>query len=240
VRSEQKAKAVRRAAKDAGVTVETVLLDVTDAHACEDVMDDIGDLYGVINNAGFGLTGAVEDVTDEEARAILETMVIAPMRLARLALPSMRDAGRGRIVNVSSIYGVTTTPLTGWYQAAKHALEGVSDALRMEVAGDGVHVVLVEPGGFRTGIWEDLERDIAKRGGSRYGNAYRRTQQAMKLSSPIMGEPETCAKVIASAVAARRPRARYLVGIDAQALSAFQRFTPTAVKDRITRLTLGL
>jgi NAD(P)-dependent dehydrogenase (short-subunit alcohol dehydrogenase family) len=240
VRSELKAKAVRRAAKDAGVTVETVVLDVTDAHACEDVMDDIGDLYGVINNAGFGLTGAVEDVTDEEARAILETMVIAPMRLGRLALPSMRDAGRGRIVNVSSIYGVTTTPLTGWYQAAKHALEAVSDALRMEVAGDGVHVVLVEPGGFRTGIWEDLERDIAKRGGSRYGNAYRRTQQAMKLSSPIMGEPETCAKVIASAVAARRPRARYLVGIDAQALSAFQRFTPTAVKDRITRLTLGL
>jgi NAD(P)-dependent dehydrogenase (short-subunit alcohol dehydrogenase family) len=240
VRSEQKAKAVRRAAKDAGVTVETVLLDVTDAHACEDVMDDIGDLYAVINNAGFGLTGAVEDVTDEEARAILETMVIAPMRLARLALPSMRDAGRGRIVNVSSIYGVTTTPLTGWYQAAKHALEGVSDALRMEVAGDGIHVALVEPGGFKTGIWEDLERDIAKRGASRFGDSYRRTQQVMKLSSPIMGDPARCAKVIASAVTTRHPRARYLVGIDAQALSAFDRMTPTLIKDRITRITFGL
>jgi NAD(P)-dependent dehydrogenase (short-subunit alcohol dehydrogenase family) len=240
VRSEAKAKEVRRTAKEAGVTVETVILDVTDADACEDVMDDIGDLYGLVNNAGYGLTGAVEDVTDEEARAILETMVVAPMRLARLALPSMRDAGRGRIVNVSSIFGLTTTPLTGWYQAAKHALEGVSDALRMEVAGDGIHVALVEPGGFKTGIWEDLERDIAKRGDSRFGSSYRRTQQVMKLSSPIMGEPARCAKVITSAVASRHPRARYLVGIDAQALSVFDRMTPTAIKDRITRITMGL
>jgi NAD(P)-dependent dehydrogenase (short-subunit alcohol dehydrogenase family) len=231
VRSETKAKAVRAAAKEAGVTVETVVLDV---------MDDSGDLYGRVNHAGYGLTGAVEDVTDDEARAILETMVVAPMRLARLALPSMRDAGRGRIVNVSSIMGLTSTPLTGWYQGAKHALEGVSDALRMELAGDGIHVVLVEPGGFKTGIWEDLERDIDKRAGSRFHGSYRRTQQVMKLSSPIMGEPVRCAKVIASAIASRHPRARYLVGIDAQALSMMNRVTPTALKDRITRITLGL
>jgi NAD(P)-dependent dehydrogenase (short-subunit alcohol dehydrogenase family) len=240
VRSEAKAKGVRAAAKQAGVTVETVVLDVNDADACEDVLDDIGDLYGLVNNAGYGLTGAVEDVTDEEARAILETMVVAPMRLARLALPSMRAAGRGRIVNVSSIMGLTSTPLTGWYQGAKHALEGVSDALRMELAGAGIHVVLVEPGGFKTGIWEDLERDIDKRAGSRFDGSYRRTQQVMKLSSPIMGEPGRCAKVIASAVASRHPRARYLVGIDAQALSMMNRVTPTAIKDRVTRLTLGL
>jgi NAD(P)-dependent dehydrogenase (short-subunit alcohol dehydrogenase family) len=136
--------------------------------------------------------------------------------------------------------GLTSTPLTGWYQGAKHALEGVSDALRMELAGAGIHVVLVEPGGFKTGIWEDLERDIAKRGDSRFGSSYRRTQQVMKLSSPIMGEPARCAKVITSAVASRHPRARYLVGIDAQALSVFDRMTPTAIKDRITRITMGL
>jgi NAD(P)-dependent dehydrogenase (short-subunit alcohol dehydrogenase family) len=162
------------------------------------------------------------------------------MRLARLALPGMRTAGRGRIVNVSSIMGRTTTPLTGWYQGAKHALEGASDALRLEVAGAGVQVVLVEPGGFKTSIWEDLERDIDKRGDSRYGSAYRRTQQLMKLSSPIMGEPQQCAKVIANAIASRRPRARYLVGIDAVALAAADRFTPTSLKDRVVRLTLGL
>ena len=91
-------------------------------------------------------------------------MVVAPMRLARLALPGMRERGEGRIVNVSSIYGRVTTPFTGWYQAAKHALEGVTDALRMEVAGMGVKVVLVEPGGFRTAIFDEVKRDLDRRG----------------------------------------------------------------------------
>jgi len=241
VRSEAKADVVRKAAADAGVQVETVILDVTDADACAAVIDDLDvDLYGLVNNAGYGMTGAIEDVTDEEARHLFETMVFAPLRLARLVLPAMRSAGRGRIVNVSSIYGRTTTPLTGWYQGAKHALEAASDALRLEVAGAGVHVVLIEPGGFKTGIWEDLERDINKRGDSRYGNAYRRTQQAMLLTSPIMGEPKQCAKVIANALTSRWPRARYLVGLDAMALATVDRFTPTAIKDRVVRLTLGL
>ena len=241
VRSEAKADVVHKAAAEAGVEVDTVLLDVTDADACAAVIDDLDvDLYGLVNNAGYGMTGAIEDVTDDEAHHLFETMVFAPLRLARLVLPGMRNAERGRIINVSSIYGRTTTPLTGWYQGAKHALEGASDALRLEVAGAGVQVVLVEPGGFKTGIWEDLERDIEKRGDSRYGNAYRRTQQAMLLSSPIMGEPKQCAKVIANALSSRHPRARYLVGIDAIALATVERFTPTAVKDRIVRLTLGL
>ncbi len=241
VRSEDKAAKVKRAAKEAGVDVETVLLDVTDADACEAVLDDIGaDLYGLVNNAGYGITGAVEDVTDDEARNLMETMVIAPMRLARLALPGMRTSGRGRIVNVSSIMGLVTTPLGGWYQGAKHALEAVSDALRVEVARDGIHVALVEPGGFRTSIWEDMERDIEQRGDSRFGPAYRRSQQGLKLSSPLMGEPRRCARVIATAVSTRHPRPRYLVGMDARALVAASRFTPTALKDRVTRIALGL
>jgi NAD(P)-dependent dehydrogenase (short-subunit alcohol dehydrogenase family) len=241
VRSTAKADIVHKAAADAGVEVETVMLDVTDPDACRGVIDDLDvDLFGLVNNAGYGMTGAIEDVTDEEAHHLFETMVFAPMRLSQLVLPAMRTAGRGRIVNVSSIYGITTTPLTGWYQAAKHALEGASDALRLEVAGAGIHVVLVEPGGFKTSIWEDLERDIDKRGDSRFGDAYRRTQQMMKLSSPIMGEPQQCAKIIARALSSKRPRARYLVGVDAMALAATERLTPTAIKDRVIRLTLGL
>jgi NAD(P)-dependent dehydrogenase (short-subunit alcohol dehydrogenase family) len=241
VRSEAKADVVHKAAADAGVSVETVLLDVTDADGCRAIVDELDDdLYGLVNNAGYGMTGAIEDVTDEEAHHLFETMVFAPLRLSRLVLPGMRAAGGGCIVNVSSIMGVTTTPLTGWYQAAKHALEGASDALRLEVAGAGIHVVLVEPGGFKTSIWEDLERDIALRGDSRFGSAYRRTQQLMKLSAPIMGEPQQCAKVIARALSSSRPRARYLVGVDAMALAATDRLTPTALKDRVIRLALGL
>jgi short-subunit dehydrogenase len=239
VRSEAKAEVVAKAAADAGVHVETRILDVTDAGACANVIDELRP-WALINNAGYSITGSIEDVSDDEARAALETMVLAPMRLARLAVPHMRTERDGRIVNISSIYGRTTTPLTGWYQGAKHALEALSDALRMEVARDGVRVILVEPGGFRTGIWEETESQINKREGSRYDGAYHRTLSTTRLFQPLMGDPVRCAKVISSALTTRLPRTRYLVGYDAQALALWSSLTPTQVKDRIVRLVMSL
>jgi NAD(P)-dependent dehydrogenase (short-subunit alcohol dehydrogenase family) len=241
VRSEAKADIVHKAAAEAGVQVQTILLDVTDAEQCDRAVGGLH-LYGLVNNAGYAVTGAVEDVEDDEARALFETMVHAPMRLARLALPAMREAGGGRIVNVSSIAGRTSMPFAGHYTGAKHALEALSDALRMEVAGAGVKVVLVEPGGFKTGIWEEFERDIAKResAGSRYGDAYKRSLQGQKLLEPIMGNPDACAKVIATALTTRFPRSRYLVGLDAQAMNFADTMTPTFLKDRFIRLGLGI
>ncbi len=241
VRSAEKAKVVHQAARAARVEVETVLLDVTDAAQCEKVMTDL-ELYGLVNNAGYAVTGAVEDVGDEEARALFETLVHAPMRLARLALPAMRARGGGRIVNVSSIAGLATMPFAGHYTGAKHALEALSDALRLEVAGDGIKVVLVEPGGFKTGIWDEFQRDIDKREatGTRHGAAYRRSLQGQRLMEPIMGDPQACARVIVAALTSRTPRSRYLVGLDAQAILLAERLTPTFVKDRVLRLGLGL
>lgn len=241
VRSPAKVEILETAAAEAGVTVETRLLDVTDAAACAAAVDGL-ELYGLVNNAGYALTGAVEDVEDDEARHLFETMVHAPMRLARLALPAMRRRGDGRIVNVSSIAGRTTAPFAGHYTGAKHALEALSDALRMEVAGDGIKVVLVEPGGFKTGIWEEMERDVDQResAGSRFSSAYRRSLQGQRLLEPLMGQPEACAKVIVDALTARTPRARYLVGLDAQAMLMAQRLTPTFLKDRVVRFGLGL
>ena len=239
VRSEAKADDVRRAAKEAGVEVETVLLDVTDADRCAEVVDELRP-FGVVNNAGYGLAGAVADVSDDEARQILETMVLAPVRLARLSLPSMRDAGDGRIVMISSIMGRITTPLTGWYQGAKHALEAVTDALRMEAASSGVKVVLVEPGGFKTNIWDDHTADVEKRAGSRYESAYGRSLRMTRLAQPLMGDPAQVGRVVASALASGRPRARYLVGYDAQAATLWNRLTPQPVWDLVSRRSLGL
>jgi NAD(P)-dependent dehydrogenase (short-subunit alcohol dehydrogenase family) len=239
VRSRAKARAVHEAARDAGVDVETVLLDVTDAASCERVVEQVRP-DALVNNAGFSSTGAIEDVGDREARLAMETMVFAPMRLARLALPHMRERGWGRVVNLSSIYGLTTTPLTGWYQASKHALEALSDALRIEVASSGVAVVLVEPGGFRTGIWDTAEKEVERFDGSRYHTAYKRSMQGVRLTAPIMGSPETVAKVIAGAIAAKRPPARRLVGYDAQMVMMYDRFVPSGVRDRLTRIALGL
>jgi NAD(P)-dependent dehydrogenase (short-subunit alcohol dehydrogenase family) len=238
VRTQVKAEVVKAAARDGGRNVETEILDVTHADAVAQLIDRYRP-YGLVNNAGYSITGAIEDVTDDEARAALETMVLAPMRMARFAIPHMRERGEGRIVNVSSIYGRVTTPLTGWYQGAKHALEALTDALRMEAAGSGIRVVLVEPGGFRTGIWEETERQIDKRAGSRFESAYRRTLQSTRLAQPIMGDPGQVARVIAGALSGFT-RPRYLVGYDAAAIALWSRLTPAEIKDRLQRLVLGL
>ncbi|HET9077582.1 MAG TPA: SDR family NAD(P)-dependent oxidoreductase [Acidimicrobiales bacterium] len=239
VRSEAKAEAVQRAAGRAGVGVETVLLDVNDAERCAQVVDELRP-WGLVNNAGFGGMGAVEDVGDDEARELMETMVMAPMRLARLAAPHMRAAGGGRVVNMSSVFGRTTAPLAGWYCGAKHALEALSDSLRMEVAAAGIKVILVEPGGFKTGIWGEVDETARSRPGSNYERAYQRSGSGLRLTQPFMGNPERVAAVVGRALTSRFPSERYLVGIDAVALTVTQRLTPTVVRDRITRLGLGL
>ena len=239
VRSEVKARSVHRAATRAGVEVETTLLDVTDDARCREVIDHYRP-WGLVNNAGYGGMGAVEDVGDDEARLLLETMVVAPVRLARLAVPHMRAGRSGRIINISSVLGRTTAPLAGWYSGAKHALEALSDALRMEVASSGIKVVLVEPGGFRTGIWGEVTGTAEHHPGSPYSRAYRRSSDGLRLTAPLMGDPSQVARVVARALSRRFPQERYLVGADAVALTVAQRVTPTTVRDRITRLGLGL
>jgi NAD(P)-dependent dehydrogenase (short-subunit alcohol dehydrogenase family) len=167
-------------------------------------------------------------------------MVFAPMRLSRLALSHMRISGDGgRIVNMSSILGRTTLPLAGWYSAAKHALEVLSDALRVEVASAGVAVVLVEPGGFRTKIWDDLAVEDAHPD-SKFAPAYERSRTALRLAERFMGPPSHVAVFVGHALTARHPRDRYLVGLDAAAISLAQLITPIAVRDRMSRIGLGL
>ena len=239
VRSGEKAADVKAAAAEAGVAVDTVILDVTDEDGCAEVIGRLRP-WGLVNNAGYGTVGAIEEVDDGEARRLLETMVVAPARLCRLALPHMREAGGGRIVNMSSILGRTAPPLTGWYAAAKHALEALSDALRVEVASAGVRVVLVEPGGFRTGIWDEVDRDTARRADSPYGRAYRRSALGLRLAGPVMGDPRMVAMVVGHALTTPRPLGRYLVGVDAVTMSLAQRLTPAVVRDRVSRLGLGL
>ncbi len=239
VRSQAKARAVSRAAHKAGVKVRTVMLDVTDAQQCEQAVDDLKP-YGLVNNAGVSASGAIEDVRDEDARLAFETMVLGPMRLARLAAPHMRAQGEGRIVNISSIYGLITTPLTGWYQASKHALEALSDALRVELASDGIAVVLIEPGAFRSNIWESASNDVRRPADSEYFTAYHRLDEGIKASQRLMGDPIEVARLIASMMTAKRPKARYLVGYDARAIDIYSKVLPTEVRDRLARLTLGL
>jgi NAD(P)-dependent dehydrogenase (short-subunit alcohol dehydrogenase family) len=238
VRSEAKAAVVASAAADAGVDVETVLLDVNDADACGRVIDELRP-DALVNNAGYLVYGPVEAVPDEEVRALFETLTVAPMRLARLALPHMRDQRWGRIVNVSSLAGRVSTPMLGWYSAAKHALEAASDALRMEVASAGVAVVLIEPGLIATNIFREFDSDEARFRREAYDRAFDRFRAQLNLSKRMALPPQWPAWVIRRALQVRAPRARYLVGLDATFL-ARTTVIPTPVRDRITRVGFGL
>ena len=237
VRSDAKAKVVTDAAAEAGLSVETVLLDVTDVARGAEVIDEVRP-WGLVNNAGFVTHQAVEDTPDEEAWAYLETHAVAPIRLARLALPHMRATGGGRIVQVSSIAGRVTFPLLGWYQASKHALEGVTDALRNEVAREGIHVSMVEPGSFESGITDELVQEDGDDG--RYADARRKAAQQFRLMKPLWASPDDVAKAVCSALTSSRPRPRYVVGLDARVNTLTAPFAPTVVRDRVLRFLNGL
>lgn len=245
VRSPAKAGFVERAAADRGVAVRTVELDVDDPDSCAKAVAQAESMteHGVwawVNNAGYVQSGAVEDVADEFVRAQLETNVLAPMRLARLVLPAMRERGGGRIVHISSVVGRLSVPLLGWYCASKHALEAVTDALRMEVAGDGVQVVLVEPGMVGTDIWSAAqEGGFPPPGSPRYASAYARAQTLSRRSDRLP-DPVWVARTVRLVLDNPAPTARYVVGADAVSGLLAERLLPTGVTDYVKAVASGL
>jgi NAD(P)-dependent dehydrogenase (short-subunit alcohol dehydrogenase family) len=244
VRSEAKADSVRSAARDKGVAVETVICDVADAESTEKGFREIaartdGGPWAVVNNAGFAQSGAVEDVDDEAARYQLEVNVLAPARIARLVLPSMRAKGDGRIVNVSSVAGRVSFPIMGWYSASKHALEALTDALRVEVSDFGVKVTLIEPGTFGTEIWGGSHQTYPEPSDPKYAEAYARAVAATRNTS-IMPNPVWVARTIRFALTSPVPLARYLVGVDAYGATISDKLVPTALTDYVKAVSTGL
>ncbi len=239
VRSHDKADRLHEAASGAGVVVETAVLDVTDAGRAEALVDELQP-WAVVNNAGYMNVGQVVDVPPEDALRQLEVMVVAPMRLAALAVPAMRRRGEGRIVNVSSVAAHATAAMTGWYQASKHALGAVSDALRREVAVDGIEVVLVEPGAVRTAIWDRAEDDLHRRRGSSASPvSYDRSLRVLRAARPYMPGPAMVAEAIGTALIAGRPRARYRVSPGATAIRLIQAVVPEPARDGVARAVLS-
>jgi NAD(P)-dependent dehydrogenase (short-subunit alcohol dehydrogenase family) len=200
---------------------ETLACDVTDEasmKACVDAVEEAaGSVRALVNNAGYSQSGAVETVPLESIRRQFETNVFGLVRMCQLVLPGMRRAGHGRIVNLSSIGGRLTFPGGGAYHGTKHAVEAFSDALRFEVAGFGIQVVVIEPGLIRTefanaavGSMSDVSHE------GPYGEfntaVGRETAGAYEGGlARLGGGPETVARKIERAITARRPRARYSV-----------------------------
>lgn len=243
-RTETTAQLLHEAAGAAGVQVRHVCCDVADATSTVRAFTEIatmtdGGPWAVVNNAGFAQPGAIEDVSDEAARAQLEVNLIAPARIARLVIPAMRQRRDGRIINMSSISGRVTLPFVGWYAASKHGLEALTDALRVELARFGIRVVLIEPGGYGTPIWQrGLER-LPDRAGSAYKQSYDLAGQVMNRAGALP-PPTPVVRAVRRALAAPRPRDRYLVGRDARSTTALEALLPTRLGDYAKGAAVGL
>ncbi len=241
VRSEDKARTLIEAARAAEVEdqVKPLVLNVSDHEAVVAAWPDLPDFYGVVNNAGYAELGAVEEVTAAQARAQLDINLIAPAVVSACALPGMRRLGSGRIVMVSSAAGrATLLPLNAWYHASKFGLEALSDVLRVEVASFNVQVSIVEPGVFKTGIEAAAQGKIDARqthGDSPYAGAYERTETLLALIDRYAPPADKIARAIVSAVESRRPKRRYLIGVDALAAVTTQAVLPRAVVDAAMR-----
>jgi NAD(P)-dependent dehydrogenase (short-subunit alcohol dehydrogenase family) len=243
-RAEEKATKLRESAEQRCVGIRTVILDVADAESTVRGFTEIarmtdGGPWAVVNNAGSAQPGAVEEVSDDDARAQMEINLMGPARIARLVLPTMRQRRDGRIVNISSVAARMSTPFTGWYCASKQALEGLTDALRMEVSRFGVKVVLIEPGGFGTGIWERGVGPLPPKNHSPYKDSYSLAER-MRRQSSTPPDPLPVARMVRAALDSPRPRARYLVGADARAGTTLEALVPTLLSDYAKEVAMGL
>ena len=220
--------------------VDTEVLDVSDERRARELIDRVQP-WGLVNNAAVTTAGALGDVPLDEARRQFETMVFAPIRLARLALPHMRRGGGGRIVNVSSIASEVHVPLLGWYQAAKSALSSLSDTLRQEVAHHGVEVIAVEPGIIDTPIWDDVRQELRQRRAEALEpHVYDEALQAIDGVTERASDVARAAETIGAVLHAGHPRYRYRPGAGGNVLPLVNRFLPTGIKDRLTRSVASL
>lgn len=245
-RNRQALEALR--AEGAARGIETVTLDVTDAASIVQAVTQVDQITGgqgidvLINNAGYGLAGAVEELTDEDLRAQFETNVFGLMAVTRAFLPGMRRRGSGRILNVSSIGGRVTFPLFGAYHATKYAVEALSDSLRMELRPFGVKVVLIEPGPIKS-EFSQRSFDLVSRynkPGSPYAAVYARSGQIKAMADKQSASPEKVARVMELAIRRRNPRARYVAPFSSRLMLAFLNRTPTRVRDWLMTKILGL
>jgi NAD(P)-dependent dehydrogenase (short-subunit alcohol dehydrogenase family) len=244
MRNTSKAGDLEKACQAEDLTIEVVQLDVTDeksvTRAVKHIMDGAGRIDVLVNNAGIGATGPVEETDDDEAKEIFETNFFGALRVTRAVLPHMRQQRAGTIVNVSSLAGRVSPPFDGIYSASKHALEAASEALYYEVHPFGVRVLLIEPGGFETSISGSVR--IARRftEGSPYIELQQRFEQALTRlpTGGERGDPQVVAEAIYDAVHTEQPKLRYLVGQDAEMIGGLRRQLDDEQFEQTMRQTL--
>ena len=220
-------------------------MDITQEEDVKNVVEKIAKNHNsidvLINNAGYGMYGAMEDTTIEDARKQFEVNLFGLANLTKSVLPGMRAKKSGKIINISSMGGKIYTPLGAWYHATKHALEGWSDCLRLELSPFNIDVVIVEPGVIKTEFGDVMLAPMMERSGnSAYGEIAHKLEQRMKESyeQGFASDPEVIAKVVSQAVKAKKPKTRYAAGQFAKPLMFLRKWLGDRAFDTIIRASL--
>jgi len=226
--------------------LETIELELGDSESIRRAVSSVielggGALYALFNNAAFGLPGAVEDLSREALRVQFETNLFGTHELTRLILPLMRRQGHGRIINNSSVLGFVALPFRGAYTASKFALEGLTDTLRLELGGNGIHISLIEPGPIRSRFRDnahamfrryiDAENSVHRLS---YHGMERRLQKTGP-AAPFTLPPEAVLKKVIAALEDRRPRVRYYVTVPTRLFATVRHFLSYRAMDGLLR-----
>ena len=237
---------------DGGAAIIPLHLDVTDrdsiTRAADSVKRHVGDsgLSGLVNNAGIAIGSPLELIPLDQLRKQLEVNVIGQIAVTQAVLPLLRRA-RGRIVNMGSIAGRSTIPMMGPYSASKHALEALTDALRLELYPWGIEVSIIEPGAIATPIWDkslktslDVETGIPADGKHLYEAAAKAVREGVGQAAARAIPVDAVVKAVLHALTAKRPKTRYLVGRDAKLRTVMLRWLPDRLQDWILKKVLNL
>jgi short-subunit dehydrogenase len=245
-RSEEDLRVLSAEAARRGQRIEPIRLDIADDEsrrcAIATIMQ-VTDGYGLdalVNNAGFGQFGPLEEIPTEKFRQQLEVNVVGLLAMTQPFLPAMRARQRGTVVNISSAAGRVATPFMGAYNASKFAVEGLSDALRLELSPFGVRVVLIAPGPIRSSFGEAADALSQEDPMSPYAPFIERWRQMRRTTDRFERSAETVGRVVVRAIAAERPRPRYTITIPARMGAVTRRLVPDVVSDWILRRALGL
>lgn len=220
---------------DLGIT--TLALDVTDPASVEHVVDRIvgetGRVDILVNNAGYGLMGALEDVPMDQAQAQFDVNLFGAARLIQSVLPMMRQQHSGRIINITSVDGKIAQPLASWYVASKFALEGLSDALRLELVPLGIDTIVIEPGAIQS-EWADIAANHLRETSAvgPYKPTAERAAAILQAVKRFSSKPQVIARLVDRAALSRRPKTRYHAGAGSQAVVA-RRFLSDKTIDRL-------
>ena len=222
--------------------IKPISLDLTKedsmVQCVQNILNEAGRIDVLVNNAGYGSYGAIEDVPMEEAKRQFEVNLFGLARLIQLVTPSMRENHYGKIVNISSMGGKIWTKFGGWYHATKFAVEGFSDCLRMELAPFGIDVIVVEPGGIKTDWGIIAANNLRKtaKGGAYEKYANQAADGMIKnYSGNMLTKPEQIAKTVRKAAMKKRPRTRYLIGFMAKPMVLTQKIFGDRIFDWVIK-----